>query len=315
MTILITGGAGFIGSRLAEHLLAAGERVVILDNFNSYYDPSLKRANVSRLKGATVIEGDIRDAELMIQIFRGYGIQRVAHLAALAGVRASVDMPSDYLAVNVQGTLNLLEAARHSKIEMFVLASTSSVYGKTERLPFTEDDNADRPLAAYPATKRSAELIAHTYHHMFGLNITVVRYFNVYGPAGRPDMMPMRLFNAAFSGEPITVFNGGKIDRDWTFIQDIVEGTVAALNRPMGYEVINLGNGQPISLSTFIDTIETLTGRTIQKIETPTPLTEPPITFCNNEKARRLLDFEPKIPVQEGLAQTWEWFSQVHNPS
>lgn len=315
MSILITGGAGFIGSALAEKLLAQGQRVIILDNFNPYYDPTLKRANVARLKGATVLEGDIRDQDLVGQVVRGYGVRRIAHLAALAGVRSSIDQPSEYLQVNTQGTLNILEAGRHANVENIVIASTSSVYGQTPNLPFAEQDSADRPLAAYPASKRGAEIMAHTYHHMFGMNITVLRYFNVYGPAGRPDMMPLRLFNAAMSGEAVPIFNNGQIDRDWTYIQDIVAGSVTAIERPLGYEIINLGLGQPISLNTFIAHIEQLTGRKINRLDKSAPLSEPPITFCNNQKARRLLDFNPNTPIEDGLARTWEWFREVHNIS
>lgn len=311
MTTLITGGAGFIGSHLAHQLLAQGEPVVVLDNFNAYYDPSLKRANAERLSSlskATVIEGDVRDTECIQSIFDKHDITRVAHLAAMAGVRASVEEAPLYLAVNTTGTLNLLEAARHHGVKTFVLASTSSVYGQTERLPFTEDDSADRPLAAYPASKRSAEILAHTYTHLFGLNVTVLRFFNVYGPAGRPDMMPMRLINAIAHSEPITIFNDGNIHRDWTYIDDTVEGIMSALERPLGYEIINLGVGEPISLNAFIETLEQLIGKTAIRKNVPTPLSDPPITYCNNEKAQRLLAFDPKVSVQDGLQKMWEWY-------
>jgi UDP-glucuronate 4-epimerase len=314
MTILVTGGAGFIGSHLAERLLRQGERVLILDNFNNYYDPALKWANAERLKqyvGATVIEGDIRSETLMNQIFKAYGVRKVAHMAAMAGVRSSMEQVPLYMAVNVTGTMHLLEAARMNKVEMFVMASTSSVYGETQRLPFTEDDAADRPLAAYPASKRSAEILAHSYHHLFEMNITALRFFNVYGPAGRPDMMPMKMMHAITQGEAITVFNEGNLQRDWTYIEDTVDGVYAALQRPLGYEVINLGVGQPISLNDFIGAIEALAGKTAVRVNIPTPLSDPPITYCNNEKARRLLDFNPQTTVQQGIEKMWAWFSEV----
>jgi UDP-glucuronate 4-epimerase len=193
-------------------------------------------------------------------------------------------------------------------VDLFVQASTSSVYGATARLPFVETDPADRPLAPYPASKRAAELLGHVYHHLHGMNVTVLRFFNVYGPAGRPDMMPLRVMNAVLDGTVIPVFNGGDIQRDWTYIDDTVSGILAALDRPLGYEVINLGVGAPISLREFISVIEELSGRRLNTRDEPTPPSDPPVTYCDNTKARRLLDFDPRTPVHEGLAQTWAWF-------
>lgn len=314
MSTLVTGGAGFIGSHVAEKLLSKGDYVVILDNFNTYYDPSLKRRNIGRLgdhPNLVVVEGDIRDAELVDQIYSDHDVTRVAHLAAMAGVRESVNQVPLYMEVNVTGTMNLLEAARDHDVNMFVLASTSSVYGKTERLPFVEDDLAASPLAAYPASKRAAEILAYTYHNLVGMNVNVLRFFNVYGPAGRPDMMPLRLLNAAFDGTEIPLFNGGDISRDWTYIDDTVNGVVASLERPMGYEIINLGCGNPISLTEFVETIEEFTGREINKRIVPTPPSDPPITYCDNTKARRLLDFDPQVSVHDGLYQTWVWYREL----
>ncbi len=311
MSILVTGAAGFIGSHLARALLARGDRVVGIDNFNDYYDPAIKRANAAELAqhpAFSLIEGDIRDVATVEALFAAHDIRRVAHLAAMAGVRESMKQPRLYFAVNVDGTLNLLDAAQRHGCENFVLASTSSVYGETKRLPFNEEDPADRPLAAYPASKRAAELLAHTFHHLYGMNITALRFFNVYGPAGRPDMMPMRVMEAILDGTEIPVFNGGDIHRDWTYIDDTVTGVVAALDRPLGYEIINLGVGAPISLREFIEAIEGLAGRRLNTRSVPTPPTDPPITFCDNSKARRLLGFAPSTPVREGLARTWEWF-------
>ncbi len=315
MATLVTGGAGFIGSHVAEKLLEQGDTVVIIDNFNDYYDPDLKERNINRLgehPQLTVYRGDIRDNELIADIFNKHDITRVAHLAAMAGVRESVNQVRLYVDVNVNGTMNLLENAREHNVNLFVFASTSSVYGRTEILPFIETDMADRPLASYPASKRAAELLAHTYHNLVGMNITILRFFNVYGPAGRPDMMPLRLMDAAFSGKEIPIFNGGDIHRDWTYIDDTVNGVVAALERELGYEVINLGCGAPISLSDFVDAIEELTGQEINKKIVPTPPSDPPITFCNNDKARRLLDFNPQTSVIDGLAKTWAWYRETY---
>jgi UDP-glucuronate 4-epimerase len=314
MAYLVTGGAGFIGSHLATSLLARGETVVILDNFNDYYDVTIKRDNARALgnhQQATVIEGDVRDADLINTIYAEHNITHVAHLAAMAGVRASVDQTPLYMQVNTIGSMNLLEAARDYNVEQFVLASTSSVYGNTEVLPFIETDSADRPLAAYPASKRAAEILAHTYNNLHDMHINVLRFFNVYGAAGRPDMMPMRLFNAAFDDDiVIPLFNGGEISRDWTYIDDTVRGVLAALDTPLGYQVMNLGVGRPISLLDFVDIIQNLTGKTIRTRHVPTPLSDPPMTYCNNEKAQRLLGFAPNISVQEGLSKMWAWYRE-----
>lgn len=315
MAYLVTGGAGFIGSHLAEDLLKRGDKVVILDNFNDYYDPSVKRGNVERIQheNLRLVEGDVRDANLMQNIFKQYSITHVAHLAARANVRASIHQTPLYMDVNLIGSMNILEAARDNKTEQVVLASTSSVYGRTEQLPFIETDTADQPLAAYPASKRAAEMLAHTYHNLNNMNITALRFFNVYGPAGRPDMMPMRLMHASQDGTEIQLFNNGDISRDWTYIDDTVRGIISALDTPLGYEVINLGCGSPISLTDFVEIIEELSGKEINKKAVPTPLSDPPITYCNNQKARDLLGFNPQVTVQEGLYKTWQWFREYYD--
>jgi UDP-glucuronate 4-epimerase len=313
MAILVTGGAGFIGSHLADALLARGDTVVAIDNFNDYYDPAIKRANARRLSAYpnfTMVEADIRDRAAVDALFDAHDIRGVAHLAAMAGVRESVRQPHLYVEVNLNGTLNLLDAAQRHGTAVFVQASTSSVYGETKQLPFVETDSADRPLAAYPASKRAAELLGHTFYHLHGLNVTVLRFFNVYGPAGRPDMMPLRVMNAVLDGTEIPIFNGGDIYRDWTYVDDTVAGVMAALDKPLGYEVMNLGCGAPISLREFIDVIEAQAGRKLNTRDVPTPPSDPPITFCDNTKIRTLLGFNPHTPVREGLVKTWEWFRQ-----
>jgi UDP-glucuronate 4-epimerase len=314
MAVLITGGAGFIGSSLAQRLLSKNEEVVILDNFNDYYAPATKRGNIQRLHPATrlhLIEGDIRNPADIERAFAAAPIQQVAHLAAMSGVRSSLNQSDVYVAVNTMGTLNLLEAARKNDVKVFAMASTSSVYGATDTLPFTETDSADRPLNAYAASKRGAELIGHTYHHLYGLNVTALRFFNVYGAAGRPDMMPMRLIRASQDGSQITLFNDGDIARDWTYIEDTVDGVMSALQTPLGYEVINLGLGSPISMREFVDIIQEVTGSRINTVSAVTPLTESPVTFCNNQKARTLLGFNPTTKVRDGLEATWEWYRKV----
>lgn len=313
MTYLITGGAGFVGSHVAEQLLLRGEDALVIDNFNDYYDPAIKRGNVARL-GAydkfKLIEGDIRDLALLERLFADEGITHVAHLAAMPGVRASVEQARLYLDVNLTGAMNLLEASKIHHVKQFVLASTSSVYGKTDVLPFIESDTADRPLAAYPASKRAAEMLAYSYHNLAQMNVTVLRFFNVYGPAGRPDMMPWKLMDATQSGQIIKLFNNGDIHRDWTYISDTARGVLAALDKPLGYEVINLGCGAPISLADFVEIIEEYAGQRINTQAVPTPPSDPPITYCDNSKARELLGFAPRVSVRAGLWRTWQWYRQ-----
>lgn len=309
MTTLITGGAGFIGSRLALRLLAEGERVIVLDDFNDYYDPAIKRGNVAAMVGdVQIIEGDIRDDLLIDQLFNDEPIERVAHMAAMANVRYSTERGRQYAEVNTSASVSLMDAARRHGVAQFVLGSTSSVYGNTDRIPFVEDDAAMTPLAPYPASKRAAEIFAHSYHHLFGLNVTSLRFFNVYGPHGRPDMMPMRVIDSILKGETITLFGDGLLQRDWTYIDDIIAGVRAALYRPLGYALINLGFGAPITLIEFIHIYENLIGKSAITHSVPAPATEPQITYCDNTRARQLLDFSPQTPVQDGLAQTWTWY-------
>src|SRR6478735_9011337 len=251
-TILVTGAAGFIGSHTAEALLGRGDRVVGIDNLNDYYDPARKRANVAEVRASApdpnayeFVEGDIRDRPLLDRLFSTHRFDAVINLAAMAGVRVSVEDPWLYYDVNLTGTLNLLDATvRHGRPN-FVLASTSSAYGNTKQVPFVETDAADRPLAPYPASKRSAELLGFSYHHMHALDFTALRFFTVYGPRGRPDMLAYKLLDAMRNGEPMPLYNGGQMHRDWTFVSDIAQGVVAATDRRLGYEVINIGRGEP----------------------------------------------------------------------
>lgn len=312
MTTLITGGAGFIGSQLGLALRKSGERLILLDNLDPYYDPKLKQANLAAFQGdpdMIFVEGDVRDAALMDRLVAEHKVDRIAHMAALAGVRNSVNEAGRYVEVNVNGSVNLLEAARKHGVKIFIQASTSSVYGETEKIPFIETDTADRPLAPYPATKRAAEMMGHAFHHLFGLNVTCLRFFNVYGPNGRPDMMPLRVMSAVQQGQPITLFAGGALRRDWTYIEDIIEGVISALNRPMGYQIINLGCGSPLAMTDFVDIIEELSGKEAIRVNAPAPPSEPTITYCDNQKARELLGFAPKTQVADGLAKTWGWFN------
>jgi UDP-glucuronate 4-epimerase len=233
-------------------------------------------------------------------------------MAALAGVRNSVEQGPLYAEVNTVGSTTLMDIARRRGLQVFVQASTSSVYGQAKRLPFSEDDAPDFPLAPYPASKRAAELFAYTYHQLFGLNVTVLRFFNVYGPSGRPDMMPIKVIESILNDRVITIYDEGRLERDWTYIDDIIAGVAAALERPMGYQLINLGCGAPIPLTEFIHIYERLIGKKALTRPAPAPASEPRVTYCDNSRARALLDFEPKIRIEEGLARTWEWYRSYH---
>jgi UDP-glucuronate 4-epimerase len=313
MATLITGGAGFIGSRLAARLIGQGERVIILDNFDPYYDPVLKRANVALLGGAPlVIEGDVRDERLIETLFSDQAVERVVHLAAMANVRYSVERGRLYADVNTGGSVTLMDAARRHDVRIFIQASTSSVYGQSDHIPFQEDDVPDFPLAPYPASKRAAELFGHTYHNLFGLNVTVLRFFNVYGPQGRPDMMPIKVIEAILAARPITLYGGGDLRRDWTYIDDTVDGIVAALGCPLGYKIINLGCGAPIPMTQFVEIYEELIGKKAIIQSAPIPPSEPHVLYCDNRRARALLGFNPQVSIAEGLARTWAWYRAYH---
>jgi len=311
--ILVTGAAGFIGSHAAGRFAGRGDQVVGLDNFNDYYDPARKRANWREVSAAAatdvrLVEGDIRDRELVDRLFAEHGFDAVVHLAAMAGVRASVDNPWLYYEVNLTGTLNLLDAAQRHGKPNFVFGSTSSAYGRTERRPFVEDDGADRPLAPYPASKRAAELLGHSYHHLFGLDFTALRFFTVYGPRGRPDMMAYKVVDSMLTGRAIPLYDGGRMVRDWTFVGDIVDGIVAAADRRLGYQVINLGRGEPVLLREFIDSLSAASGKRPHLIDEPMMAADVDYTFADISKARQLLGYQPTVSVRQGTQEFYAWF-------
>lgn len=317
-TILVTGAAGFIGSHTAAALLERGDKVVGLDNLNDYYDPARKRSNLrelAALPGAsaqfTFVEGDIRDRALVGELFAKHRFAAIAHLAAMAGVRVSVDDPWLYYDVNLTGTLNLLDAAREHGQPNFVLASTSSAYGNTKQVPFVETDPADRPLAPYPASKRSAELLGHSYHHIHGTDFTALRFFTVYGPRGRPDMLAYKLLDAIRLGQPMPLYNGGQMHRDWTFVSDIAQGVVAALDRRLGYEIINIGRGEPVLLADFVRSIEALAGGAAPVRHEPMMRADVSYTYADITKARKLLGYEPKVSVADGVKRFFEWYGRA----
>jgi len=309
--VLVTGAAGFIGSHLAEKLSQRGDEVVGLDNFNDYYDPRRKRANQRRLErypNFCMIEVDIRDRQGMFDLFAREQFDAVAHLAAMAGVRNAVAHPDLYVEVDYNGTQHLMDAARATGVGNFVFASTSSVYGDTKQIPFVESDSCDRPLQPYAAAKRAAEILGYTYHHLFGLNFTAVRFFTVYGPNGRPDMMAYLVADSITKGVEIPLYEGGEMYRDWTFVDDITNGVIAAVDRPLGYEVINLGRGEPVRLGDFVSIMESLAGRKARLRPAPKLAADVLRTYADIGKARALLDYNPQISVEEGVTRFWEWY-------
>ncbi|MCB0168748.1 MAG: GDP-mannose 4,6-dehydratase [Anaerolineae bacterium] len=311
MTILVTGAAGFIGSNLTETLLKQGETVVALDNFNAYYDPQRKRANMATFQNHPNLrfyEQDFCDAAAVQQLFAEHQPQAIAHLGAYGGVRYSIGRADLYTQVNIVGTVNLLEAARIHGTENFVFASTSSVYGHTEQIPFIETDPCNLPLAPYPASKKACEVMGYTYYNLHKMNFTALRFFSVYGPKGRPDMMPFMVTDRIVKGETIKLFDAGQMKRDWTYVDDIVSGIIAALQRPLGYEIINLGRGEPVLMADFVEIIEDLAGKSAKLDTPPAPASEPKITCANIDKARRLLDYDPQTPVVDGLNKLWAWY-------
>jgi UDP-glucuronate 4-epimerase len=320
--VLVTGAAGFIGSHTAGRLLERGDDVVGLDNLNDYYSPDRKRQNLAEITRHVsspgkfqFITGDIRDRALVSALFSRHEFDAVVHLAAMAGVRASVQDPWLYFDVNLTGTLNLLDAVRaQPKHANFVFASTSSVYGGTEALPFVETDSADRPLAPYATSKRAAEQLGYTYHHLHGLDFTALRFFTVYGPRGRPDMMAYKVVDSAFGGAPVPYYNGGQMHRDWTFVGDIASGVVAAADRRLGYEVINLGRGEPVLLSEFVAALERLAGRKPNLKDSPMPDADVKYTYADIAKAKRLLGYEPRVSVAEGTRSFFDWYVAAVKP-
>lgn len=310
MKIFITGAAGFIGSRLARRLLDRGDSVVGIDNFDPYYARQHKDRHLRDLlteKRFQFVQADLTDPDRIQHLIAEHRPDTIAHLAAMAAVRYSAQHPLVYGSVNVQGSLNLMEAARQANSPAMVLASTGSVYGATTPIPFTEDAPADRPLAPYPASKRAMELLAHSHHHLFKLPITILRFFNVYGPQGRPDMMPWQWTFDILAGKPLTLYNAGHLKRDWTYIDDIVAGFIAAIDKRLDFEIINLGCGSPVENTQFVKILEHLLSKKATIIDTPTPASEPPISFANISKARELLDYQPKTQVDQGLANFVNW--------
>jgi len=311
--ILVTGGAGFIGSAVAKRLYDDGHSVVVIDNFNDYYDVTLKRAREQVfLKGVEVTEGSITDENLLREVFSNHQFDVVAHLAAQAGVRYSLENPGLYVDTNVKGTQLILEMMREFKIPRMVFASTSSVYGNDSEVPFKETHSANQPVSIYAATKKAGELLAHTYASLYDLEITCLRFFTVYGPWSRPDMALLKFTELMGKGEEIDVYNEGKLRRDWTYIDDIVDGFIKAIDKPQGYQIINLGNGNPTELLDFINILETELGVVAKKNFKPMQAGDVFETYADVSKAKELLGFEAKTSIEEGIKKFVSWYRDYH---
>ncbi len=311
--VLITGAAGFVGFHLARSLKERGDEVVGLDNFNDYYDPGLKKARSRELHkcGVQVIHADICDYPGLMHAAESHGIDCVAHLAAQAGVRYSLSHPHAYVASNLEGFVNILEVCRHLKLKL-VYASSSSVYGLNTKVPFSESDRCDQPASLYAATKKSNELMAHTYHHLFGIPVTGLRFFTVYGPWGRPDMAYFSFTKAIMEGKPIEIFNHGAMERDFTYIDDIVDGIVAAVDLESAHEIFNLGNHKPEKLMTLVQLLEEAVGKKAHKVFTGMQPGDVLTTYADIAHSHEKLKFSPRTSLVEGLNKFVDWYKQYY---
>ena len=333
MTILVTGAAGFIGMHLSRRLLARGDAVVGLDNLNAYYDPQLKRDRLALLENEPsfkFVQADIADRDAMAKLFAHGSFRSVVNLAAQAGVRYSLVNPHAYVDANVVGFMNVLEGCRHHGVGHLVYASSSSVYGGNEAMPFSEHEGVDHPISLYAATKKANELMAHTYSHLYGLPTTGLRFFTVYGPWGRPDMALFLFAKAILEGRPIELFNEGRMQRDFTYIDDIVEGVVRVLDKPATpdpafdkaspdpavswapFRVFNIGNQGPVHLAEFVSAIEAALDRTAQKELRPMQPGDVPATYADVSELTRWTGFKPGTPVADGVARFVEWYRNYY---
>ena len=329
MRILVTGAAGFIGAALSERLLARGDEVLGYDNVNSYYDPTLKEARLARLTpktGFSFVRASLEDRPALERAFAGFKPERVVNLAAQAGVRYSIENPHAYVESNLVGFMNILEACRYGGVGHLVYASSSSVYGANRKLPFSVHDPVDHPVSLYAATKKANELMAHTYSHLYRLPTTGLRFFTVYGPWGRPDMALFLFTRKILAGEPIEVFNHGKHTRDFTYIDDIVEGVIRTLDHVAApdpdfdplepssssstapYRLYNIGNHQPVELARYIEVLEDCLGRRAEKILLPLQPGDVPDTYADVEELTRDTGYQPATPVEVGIARFVEWY-------
>jgi len=316
MHFLVTGGAGFIGSHVAEHLLAAGHEVTVFDDLNPFYDPAIKRAALQVLERSgsgrfRFVQGDLVERPALDAVFAGGRIDQVIHLAARAGVRPSLQEPALYQRVNVEGTVNLLEAGRLAGVRKFILASSSSVYGVNAKVPFSEDDPIFRAISPYASSKLACEALGHTYHHVYGLDVVMLRFFTVYGPRQRPDLAIHKFARLIDFGRPVPVFGDGSTARDYTYVDDIVSGVLACTHREFGFGIYNLGESQTVTLSELISLLEQALGRKAVLDRQPLQPGDVPITYADISKARRDLGYDPRTKIAEGIPRFVEWFRRA----
>ncbi|MBN2314201.1 MAG: GDP-mannose 4,6-dehydratase [Sedimentisphaerales bacterium] len=317
MKVFVTGAAGFIGSHLCERLLNDGCEIVGIDSFDEFYDPRIKRRNIDRClkdKHFQLVEADIRDRDAMDQAMDA-DVDVIVHLAARAGVRPSIAEPVLYADVNINGTMVLLEAAKKYEIDKFIFASSSSVYGNNEKVPFSEEDNVDFPISPYAATKKAGELICHTYQHLYGISITCLRFFTVYGPRQRPDLAIHKFARLIEAGQPIPVFGDGSMMRDFTYIDDIIAGVTAAMEKCNRFHIYNLGESQPISVNDLIGEIEIALGKKAVKDYLPPQPGDVERTYADVTKAMQDLGYRPSTPIQTGLSKFAAWLRQEETNS
>jgi UDP-glucuronate 4-epimerase len=312
--ILVTGGAGFIGSHLVERLIKDGYFVLCLDNFNDYYDPKLKENNIKAVIDKSdfkLIRGDILDVSLLRDIFSGTqqpAPSKVVHLAAMAGVRPSLVTPDIYVEVDVKGTINLLEMSKNFGVGQFVFASSSSVYGINKKIPFSEDDPVELQISPYGAAKRAAELFCKTYNHLYVIPVTVLRFFTVYGERQRPDMAIRKFAKLIMEGKPIPMFGDGSSERDYTYISDCIDCVMSAVRNPFDFEIINIGSGTTISLKTLIKLLEKISRKKVQIEKMDEQVGDVPRTYADISKAKRLLSYAPNVPIEEGITKFFKWY-------
>lgn len=311
--VLITGTAGFIGSHLAQRLLSDVGQVVGVDNFCDFYDPSIKRQNISQAlesRDFTLVESDIRDRKRIFDVFESYRPRVVVHLAAMAGVRPSIEMPDYYTDVNLNGTVNLLDAAVEFNTAKFIFASSSSVYGNNQKVPFAEDDNVDHPISPYAATKKAGELICHTYWHLHQLPIVALRFFTVYGPRQRPDLAICKFLELVSEARELPMFGDGNSSRDYTYIDDIIDGILAAVDycdKSRGYRIFNLGSDSPVSLKEMINTIESVVGQKARIKQLPMQPGDVNRTWADLTSVKAELGYQPGTVLEDGITRQWQW--------
>jgi UDP-glucuronate 4-epimerase len=314
MNFLVTGGAGFIGSHVCERLLRDGHGVWAFDDLNNFYDPQFKRANLRKIQSLAkpfeFFHGDITDAAALDEIFSSVKFDQIIHLAARAGVRPSLEQPALYQRVNVEGTVNVLEAARKNGVKKIIIASSSSVYGTNSKVPFSENDPVVSAISPYAASKLACEALGHVYHHIYKMDVTMLRFFTVYGPRQRPDLAIYKFAKLISAGKPVPVFGDGSAARDYTFVSDTVDGVVAATKKEFGYEIFNLGESETVSLSRMIELLETALGKKAIIDRQPLQAGDVPITFADISKARAKLGYDPKVKFESGITLFADWFRQ-----